>query len=424
MRTPTGTLVTAGALAAALLVTGCGSESDKGTAASGEVFLQPVAAPGPDPFTDSTATSTATPPPVTRTPQSTPTSDGVRSYSGSTPGLYSGTERVGSCDVNRQIGYLTADQGKARAFAGAAGISEAGIPQYLRGLAPVVLRADTGVTSHGYRAGRTTTYQSVLQAGTAVLVDDRGVPRVRCACGNPLKPPAATQGSPTVSGPAWAGFRPAQVVVVTPAPQVIADITIIDVVSNTWIERRVGHDVRHDRPVPRPQPLTPGTSTPGTPSPDDSLAPDDESAEPSDERTGSTTPEATPEGVPDGAPEGPLESTPADCATPTVTVTPGATEDAPAEPPTPTDCPSVTVTATPPPTEPQRPPAPSDEDTGTEPSMPDEPELSLDASDEIGPGTVPDTPDVPDAGGLIPDAPGERSASGSIFGSPTDVFTS
>ncbi|MGW0914507.1 DUF6777 domain-containing protein [Streptomyces sp. NPDC002784] len=428
MRTPTGTLVTAGALATALLVTGCGSESGTGTAASGEVFLQPVAAQGPDPFTDSTATSTATPPPVTRTPQSTPTSDGVRSYSGSTPGLYSGTERVGSCDVNRQIGYLTADRGKARAFAGAAGISEAGIPQYLRGLAPVVLRADTRVTNHGYRAGRTTTYQSVLQAGTAVLVDDRGVPRVRCACGNPLKPPAATQGSPAVSGPAWAGYRPARVVVVTPAPQVITNITIINVVSNTWIERRVGHDVRHDRPVPRPEPLTPGTSTPSTPSPDDSLAPDDESTEPSDGRTGSTLPEGTPDGTPEGSPDGTLESTPADCATPTVTVTPtatpGATEDAPAAPPAPTDCSSATVTATPPTTEPQTPPAPSDEDTGTESSVPDAPELSLDASDEIGPGAVPDTPDVPDAGGLIPDAPEERSASGSIFGSPTDVFTS
>ncbi|MCL7429993.1 DUF6777 domain-containing protein [Streptomyces sp. YS415] len=418
MRTPTGTLVTAGALATALLVTGCGSDSGKDTAASGEVFLQPVAAQGPDPFTDSTATSTATPPPVTRTPQSTPASDGVRAYSGSTPGLYSGTERVGSCDVDRQIGYLTADQGKARAFAGAAGISRAAIPQYLRGLAPVVLRADTRVTNHGYRAGRTTGYQSVLQAGTAVLVDKRGVPRVRCACGNPLKPPAAMQGSPTVSGRAWAGYRPAQVVVVTPAPQVITDITIINTVSNTWIERRIGHDVRHDRPVPRPEPLTPGTSTPSAPSPDESLSPDHESTEPSgmstepsDESTGSTTHEGTPEG------------TPSACATPTVTVTPGATEDVRTEPPATVDCPGATVTATPPTTEPQSPLTPSDEDTVTEPSMPDAPELSLDASGEIGPQTVPDTPDLPDAGGLIPDAPEERSASGSIFGSPTDVFT-
>ncbi|MDT9696448.1 DUF6777-containing protein [Streptomyces sp. P17] len=412
MRTPTGTLVTACALATALLVTGCGSENDKGTAASGEVFLQPVAAQGPDPFTDSTATSTATQPPVTRTPQSTPTADGVRSYLGSTPGLYGGTERVGSCDVNRQIGYLTADQGKARAFAGAAGISQAGIPDYLRGLAPVVLRADTRVTNHGYRDGRATTYQAVLQAGTAVLVDNRGVPRVRCACGNPIEPPVATQGSPATSGRAWSGYRPAQVIVVTPAPQVITSITIINIVNNTWIERRIGHEVDYDRPVPRPEPLKP---TPSTPSPDDSLSPDDESTEPSDERTGSTTPEGTP----------------TECVTPTVTVTPGATEDVPTQPPTPTDCPTATVTATPPTTEPESPLVPTEEDTGTESTppdsggtVPDQPDTSLDSSDEIGPGAVPDTPDVPDGGGLIPDDPEERSASGSIFGSPTDVFDS
>nr|WP_260859820.1 DUF6777 domain-containing protein [Streptomyces cupreus] len=422
-------MVAAGALATALLVTGCGSESDKDTAASGEVFLQPVAPQGPDPFTDSTATSTATPPPVTRTPQSTQTSGGVRSYSGSTPGLYSGTERVGSCDVNRQIGYLTADQGKARAFAGAVGVSPAGIPDYLRGLAPVVLRADTRVTNHGYRDGRATTYQSVLQAGTAVLVDNRGVPRVRCACGNPLKPPVAKQGSPATSGRAWAGYRPTQVIVVTPAPQVITNITIINIVDHTWIERRIWHEVHHDRPVPRPKPLKPTptpskpTSTPSTPSPDDEhTEPFDERTEPSDERTGSTTPEGTP----------------TDCVTPTVTVTPGVTEDAASpevpSPAGPTDCPTATVTATPPAAEPQIPLVPTEEDTAIEPTppdfggtVPDEPETSPDSSDEIGPQTVPDTPDVPDGGGLIPDDPEDpedQSASGSIFGSPTDVFGS
>ncbi|GAP52775.1 serine/threonine protein kinase [Streptomyces azureus] len=61
-----------------------------------------------------------------------------------------------------------------------------------------MLRADTGVTNHGFRAGRAAVLQAVLQAGTAVLVDDRGVPRVRCACGNPLRPPVAMRGTPAV----------------------------------------------------------------------------------------------------------------------------------------------------------------------------------------------------------------------------------
>ncbi|MER5194462.1 hypothetical protein ACWD3J_08480 [Streptomyces sp. NPDC002755] len=43
---------------------------------------------------------------------------------------------------------------------------------------------------------------------------------------------------------------------------------------------------------------------------------------------------------------------------------------------------------------------------------------------EIGPETVPEVPDPPDGGGLIPDGPDESGAqdpSGSIFGSPLDV---
>ena len=68
------------------------------------------------------------------------------------------------------------------------------VPAFLRGLTPVVLRADTRVTNHGFRDGSATSFQSVLQAGTAVLVDDHGAPRVRCACGNPLKAPNNHQG--------------------------------------------------------------------------------------------------------------------------------------------------------------------------------------------------------------------------------------
>ncbi|MGH1554150.1 DUF6777 domain-containing protein [Streptomyces sp. L7] len=163
---------------------------------------------GPRPLTDSTATAPSTAPRVTRTPQPTgpapasPTP--TRTLSGATPGLYGGTARTGSCDVERQIAYLTRDQAKAGAFAGAEGISRSAIPGYLRGLTSVVLRADTQVTNHGFRDARVTGFQSVLQAGTAVLVDNRGVPRVRCACGNPLKAGVAG-GSVGSSGQGWSG---------------------------------------------------------------------------------------------------------------------------------------------------------------------------------------------------------------------------
>ncbi|MEU6140744.1 DUF6777 domain-containing protein [Streptomyces sp. NPDC047081] len=397
MRTVTGTLATACALSAALLVAGCGGDGGKDTKSGGEVFLQPVAAQGPDPFTESTATSTAIPPPVTRTQQPTGASRGVRSISGGTPGLYGGTERVGSCDVNRQIEHLTSDQATARAFAQVEGIPTASIPSYLRGLAPVVLRADTRVTNHGFRGGRTSSFQSVLQAGTAVLVDNRGIPRLRCACGNPLKPAVAQQGGYGTHGRPWSGYRPTEVIVVTPAPQVITNITIIDIVHNTWIERPMGHDVHHNHVVPPPLPVTP------TPAP--TLTPSSSSASPSDTSTGpsSSSPSSS-------SPSG----TPTDCVTPTVTVTPGATDDVQTEEPAvgPPVCPTATVTATPP----TSPPTPSTPGlTTTVPGQPQSPSDSSD-SDEIGPETVPDTPDLPDGGGLIPDD------TGSIFDSPTDVF--
>ena len=57
---------------------------------------------------------------------------------------------------------------------------------FLGSLTPVTLRTDTAVTNHGFRDGSATAFQSVLQAGTGVLVDAQGLPRVRCYCGNPL----------------------------------------------------------------------------------------------------------------------------------------------------------------------------------------------------------------------------------------------
>jgi hypothetical protein len=440
VRISTGTIATACALSATLLVAGCGGDGGKDTKSSGEVFLQPVAAQGPDPFTDSTATAPSVPPRVTRTPQSTPRkspppqvtptgtvstpSGRMRTVSGATPGLYGGTARSGSCDVERQITYLTGDQAKDRAFAQAEGISPGGIPGYLRGLTSVVLRADTQVTNHGFRDARVTGFQSVLQTGTAVLVDNRGVPRVRCACGNPLKAGAASGGAAGNSGRPWSGFRPDGVVVVTPAPQVITDITIINIVDNTWIERPLGHrGPHHDHVVPRPPHMTPAptpTPSPTGPSPrphdsGSSASPGDTS--PSTGSGTSPTPSASPS---DGQSAAPDKSA-TDCVTPTVTVPPGATGGPAARVPSPgaTDCPTATVTATPTTSPPGGTLTPSPR--GTTPSaesLVPEPSQDQGSPDEIGPPTVPETPDLPDGGGLIPD----DTTTGSIFDSPTNVF--
>ncbi|GAA3807577.1 hypothetical protein GCM10022403_047100 [Streptomyces coacervatus] len=427
MRKVTGTFATVCALMTALLVAGCvaGVRSvGKDTKSSEEVFLQPVAAQGPDPFTPSTAVSTATPSPATRTPRTDPSTStepaqAVRSIPGSTPGLYGGTERIGSCDVDRQIAYLTSDPAKARAFAEVVGVSPASVTGYLRGLAPVVLRADTRVTNHGFRGGRATSFEAVLQAGTAVLVDNRGVPRVRCACGNPLKPATATESGRHLNGRPWFGYRPAQVIVVTPAPQVITNITIINIVDNTWIERPIGHGVHHDHTVSPPTSTTrppspdhsgastgPSTST-GSPSPSASTGTPSPSAS-----TGSPSPSAQSSSPSDLSPSPSGSAT--GCATPTPT--PGATGDVTTGKPSagPTGCLSTTATAAPPASK------PGSSTPGAATTATRVPETSPGPTDEIGPGTVTDTPGLPDGGGLVPGGTTSRS----ILDSPTGVFGS
>ncbi|WP_234342464.1 DUF6777 domain-containing protein [Streptomyces sp. NRRL B-3648] len=268
MRIPTRSIVTACACLVMLLAAGCAGTGVKQTTAGELVLLQTATERGPGPFTESTDTGAPRPGSPTATPRvqrgdvEAPLR-AARTLSGATPGLYRGSPRVAGCDVERHIRRLTADEARADAFAGVAGVTRAALPDYLRGLTPVVLGADTRVTSHAYRARTASRYQAVLQAGTAVLVDNRGVPRVRCACGNPLGEPAPTRGGAGARGTPWAGYRPNQVVVVTPASRTVTSLTIVDTATRTWIERRVGPDVRRDRVVPAPPGATTNPADPG-----------------------------------------------------------------------------------------------------------------------------------------------------------------
>ncbi|MFF5920873.1 DUF6777 domain-containing protein [Streptomyces flavochromogenes] len=240
------------ALTASLLLAGCtsvweGSRGGAQPAAAGstqDVLLQPHAAQGPDPFTESSARATS----QGSSPARNPDTGGaqVREVTGSTPGLYGGTRAEGSCDVERQVAFLSADRDKTRAFAEAAGIPEANVPDWLRGLTPVVLRSDTRVTNHGYREGRANAFQSVLQTGTAVLVDQYGSPRVRCACGNPLRTPAAVRDG-VHQGEPWDGFDPERVIVVRPTTTVVTSLVIVNTADRSWIERATGSDGAEDR---------------------------------------------------------------------------------------------------------------------------------------------------------------------------------
>jgi hypothetical protein len=238
-------------------------------ASAGEVFLDPAPAPGADPFTPSVAapapgpSTVPTAAPVATTAPATTAGGAIvlHSQAGQTPGLYGGTRDQSSCDPAGMISYLSANPGKAAAWAGAEGIAVADVPAYIRGLTPVVLRADTRVTNHGYRNGRATAHQSVLQAGTAVLVDHFGVPRARCACGNPLLPPRPVRSHPTYQGPPWPAFDPGAVVVVQPSPTVINVFNLVDPRTGTSFGRPAGTSGASDGPPSPAGTVATSTST-------------------------------------------------------------------------------------------------------------------------------------------------------------------
>ncbi|MFH8478810.1 DUF6777 domain-containing protein [Streptomyces sp. NPDC018055] len=304
------------ALAAGVLLAaaGCDSAADRttkgttGTADAEDVLLQPLGEPGPGPFTKPTARP-APSPSVTRSPQE---GDGsapgaVHRVSGAVPGLYGGVRSEASCDVAQQARLLTADQDKARAFAEKAGIEAVQIPGYLRSLTPVVLRADTQVTNHGYSSGSATAFQAVLQAGTAVLVDGKGLPKVRCACGNPLDRPVVAKGQVAHRGERWAGYDPARILAVDPSPRPASSLVIVDTADNAWIERAVGDDVARDRDPEDPPPFEPS---------EDLLFPSP--ARPTDPGPTETAPSAPaePEGSPCPDPSGDPAELPPGCPPP------------------------------------------------------------------------------------------------------------
>ncbi|MEU6686730.1 DUF6777 domain-containing protein [Streptomyces sp. NPDC046832] len=255
--------------------------SDGGTStASGEVFLQPAADTGPDEFTDSTAQEDSSASPVTPSGAGeSAQQNAVRGVNGDAPGLYGGTRNVASCDVEKQIAYFEDAPDKESAFASVVRIQPSEVPAYLRSLTPVQLRMDTRVTNHGYKNGAPTSYQAVLQAGTAVLVDDRGVPRVRCACGNPLTPPVAQQSAPKTTGHTWPGYKSSNVVMVTPAPEPV-DVFVMCESDGEWFKREAGDTGKKDHKTHKPDKPSPSASVTTPTAPTDSTSSQPPTSEP------------------------------------------------------------------------------------------------------------------------------------------------
>jgi len=179
--------------------------------ADGQVFLQAGGSVGPNPFV-----------PLAVAPPGAPADQGGR---GAPLQPAASTDDPMHCDRDKLASYLTANPqvsgawlralnfDRTLSWSGGRRLDVQQIPSYLRELAPRRLTEDLGVTNYQFTNGAALAVQSVLEKGTAVLVDATGIARVRCVCGNPLTPMVQLKVQPIYRGTPWPNFQPQRVVV-------------------------------------------------------------------------------------------------------------------------------------------------------------------------------------------------------------------
>ena len=171
---------------------------------------------------------------------------GARLVPGTQRGLYGGSGETPVCDVPTVANYLDANPERAAQWAAALGLAQDKVPYYLNTLTPVALIADTWVTVYTLTNDRAVPSQAVLQAGNAVLVDQIGVPRMHCASGDPLAPPANVNlRDSAVGGDQWAGFDTQNVVAISYSAagstrSVATEFVLRDVTSGESVSREPG----------------------------------------------------------------------------------------------------------------------------------------------------------------------------------------
>lgn len=140
-----------------------------------------------------------------------------------------------TCDSGKLISYLGAHAQAASAWvkslnsdptlswSGGNKVAVQQISFYIHELTPRLLDGDLRVTNYQFVNGAAHPVQSILEKGTTVLVDTKGVVRVRCACGNPLTPMVRLNAVPVYRGAPWSGFHPQKVIVTQSGPRCGSD---------------------------------------------------------------------------------------------------------------------------------------------------------------------------------------------------------
>jgi hypothetical protein len=246
-------LVVAAVVVAVVVATGGGDDDTAGK--KKEVFTEPISSTR-NPFSPPVGQDSSNVTPVQQ--------GGNTTQTGGQQGLYGGTLQQGTCDKTQLVTFLQQNPDKGRAWAGTLGITPDQISTYVNRLTPVILRSDTRLTNHGFKNGRATSFQTVLQAGTAVLVDEKGAVVTKCYCGNPLTEPLSYP--PVYFGPRWNGFSSNNLTIIRQNTTTINIFILIDVRTSEPFQRPAGTDGTQDTPgTGTPQP--PATTTPPTTAP-------------------------------------------------------------------------------------------------------------------------------------------------------------
>jgi len=188
------------------------------------------------------------------------------------PGVFGGTLDERTCDVDKLVRFLESDADKARAWSTVLGMDTSNIKTYAATLTAANLAADTRVLEHGFAAGELVPRETVLQRGSAVLVDARGVPRVDCYSGNPLRNPTI-QTDETFVGTPWPDFNESTVVIVEPAAVDVTEFVLVDVADGNEFVRPTGSTGEADLTANSATDSVEETTEPAAPSPTASPAP-------------------------------------------------------------------------------------------------------------------------------------------------------
>ncbi|WP_327426989.1 DUF6777 domain-containing protein [Streptomyces sp. NBC_01236] len=187
----------------------------------------------------------------------TPGGDGTGGDTeGGATGEFGGSTKPGTCVVAQLKKFLTAPENSAKAheWARVLHINPGEISGYIDQLTPVVLRHDTLVTNHEYKHGKAVPFNALLQAGIAILVDQQGLPAVKCSCGNPLRPFKGNIKKTSVQfkdgNKKWSGYHQDHIVLVEPPPgnPDIDQLQLVDVENpDLGIARPLGSEGEDDQ---------------------------------------------------------------------------------------------------------------------------------------------------------------------------------